>query len=182
MNSNVSKRIKTNWWLLLLTGLIFIILSIKIMNHPAESILGLALFIGWACLISGIFQLGFSLSAKGVYTNWQWRLFSGIINIIFGVIFLTHPSLTAQALPFIFGFWMIFVGVSTFFTGIKESNSNIPGGWLDMILGLLITIGGIYISYDPTMEAAMLTWLLSLWFMFYGVYFTVGSLMISKVK
>ncbi len=178
----MTKSIRTNWWLLLLTGIIFIILSIKIMNHPIESILGLAFFIGWACLISGIFQIGFSLSVKSIHSNWTWRFFNGLINIIFGVIFLSHPQLTAQALPFIFGFWMVFIGASTFFIGIREQNVQIPGGWFDMLLGVIIAGGGIYITFNPLMGAAMLSWFLTLGFMFYGFYFVVAALIFSRVK
>ena len=62
----MTKSIKTNWWLLLLAGIIFLILSVKVMIHPARSIIELAFFIGWASLIAGIFQVGFALSAKNV--------------------------------------------------------------------------------------------------------------------
>jgi uncharacterized membrane protein HdeD (DUF308 family) len=178
----MTKRTKTNWWLLLLTGIIFMILAGKIITHPAESIVGLAFFIGWASLIAGIFQLGFSFSAKGIVNNWLWRLFSGIINIIIGVIFLSHPALTAKMLPVIFGFWMIFAGVSTFFNGIREQNSNLPGGWFDMLLGVLISLGGIWISYNPAVEAAILTWVMTMIFIFYGIYFIVISLQFSRTK
>ncbi len=153
----MATRTKTNWWLLLLTGIIFLVLSVKIMMHPVESIVGLAFFIGWASLMSGVFQVGFSLSAKGIHNNWQWRLFNGVINIIFGIIFLTHPLLTAQILPTIFGFYMTFIGVSTFFNGIRERNSKLPGGWFDMLLGIFITISGLWISYNPAIGAAMLS-------------------------
>ncbi len=178
----MATRIKTNWWLLLLTGIIFLVLAGKIMMHPTESILGLAFFIGWASLIGGIFQLGFALSAKGILSNWQWRLFSGIINIVIGIIFLSHPAITAQMLPIIFGFWMIFVGISTFFNGIRLQSGNAPGGIIDMLLGVLITIGGIWVSYNPTVEAAMLTWVMTLIFIFYGVYFIAISLQLSRMK
>ena len=178
----MATRIKTNWWLLLLTGIIFLILAGKIMMHPVESILGLAFFIGWASLIGGIFQVGFALSAKGILSNWQWRLFSGIINMVIGIIFLSHPAITAQMLPFIFGFWMIFIGISTFFNGIRLQSGNAPGGIIDMILGALITFGGIWISYNPAVEAAMLTWIMTLIFVFYGVYFVVISLQLSRIK
>lgn len=176
------QRTSTNWWLLLLTGIIFITLSIKIMLHPIESIVGLAFFIGWASLISGVFQVGFSLSAKGIHRNWQWRFFNGIINIIFGIIFLTHPTLTAQILPIILGFYMTFIGISTIFNGIREKNSKLPGGWFDMLLGLIILAGGLWISYNPAIGAMMLSWLLTMMFMCYGIYFIIGSLILSKVK
>ena len=51
----MTKSIKTNWWLLLLAGIIFLILAVKVMMHPAGSIIGLAFFIGWASLIAGVF-------------------------------------------------------------------------------------------------------------------------------
>ena len=178
----MANRFKTNWWLLLLVGIIFIILSVKIMNHPVESIVGLAFFIGWASLISGVFQFGFAISAKTVINNWGWRMFSGIINIFVGIIFLTHPALTAQILPFFVGFWMIFAGVSTFFLGIKEQNVNVAGGWFDIIMGILLTAAGFYIGYHPAAEAAMLVWLISLAMMVYGIYFIVISIQLSKLK
>ena len=178
----MNERIKTNWWSLFIIGIIFLVLSVKIMTHPVASILGLAVFIGWACLISGVLQIGYSLSSKDAGSNRKWRLFNGVINLVFGIIFLSHPTLTAQALPFIFGFWMIFIGITTFFHGIKETDFNVSGGWFDMLLGVIITIGGIWISYNPAMEAILLTWLLSLVFMFYGFYFVVGSVMLARLK
>ncbi len=178
----MTKTIRTNWWLLLLVGIIFLILAFKVMIHPVESIIGLAFFIGWASLIAGVFQVGFALSAKHILRNWTWRLFTGIINIIIGIIFLSHPAMTAQILPFFIGFWMIFVGISTFFNGISEQSRKITGGWFDMLLGIIIFIGGIGISYYPAAQAAMLIWLITLTLIFYGIYFIVISLQFSKTK
>ena len=178
----MTQKIRTNWWLLLIVGIIFFILSIKVMYHPAKSILGLAFFIGWASLISGIFQIIFSVSVKNIMRNWAWRLFSGVVNVIIGVIFLSHPAMTAEILPYFFGFWMIFIGIATFFNGIRESNSNVPGGWFEMILGVIIFIGGMSISYYPGLQAEMLIWFMSFSLMFYGLYFIILSLQISKMR
>ncbi len=178
----MEQSIKTNWWILLIVGILFIGLSVKTMMHPAELILDLALFIGWVSLIAGFFQVGFAISSKSMLANWTWRLFSGIINIVIGVIFLSHPAMTANMLPFLFGFWMIFIGITTFFNGIRENNSNIPGGWFEMLLGVIIFIGGMSISYHPTQEASMLIWFISFTLLFYGIYFVVISLQLSKLK
>lgn len=150
--------------------------------HPAESIIGLAFFIGWASLIAGVFQVGFSISTKSIMKNWAWRMFGGIVNIVIGAVFLSHPAMTAKMLPFFFGFWMIFIGITTFFNGIREQNSNMPGGWLEMVLGVFIFVGGMSISYYPAQEAAMLIWFISFTLMFYGIYFVVISLQLSKMK
>ncbi len=178
----MGSRIKTNWWLLLLVGIIFIILSVKVMMHPVESIVGLAFFIGWASLISGVFQFGFAISSRAVINNWGLRMLSAIINIIIGLIFLTHPALTAVILPFLVGLWIIFTGISTIFLGIRLQSVNVAGGWFDIIIGILLTAGGVFIGYYPAAEAAMLVWLISLAMMVYGIYFVVISLQLSKLK
>lgn len=178
----MTKSTKSNWWLLLLAGIIFLILGFKVMSHPAESILGLAFFIGWASLIAGIFQVGFSVSSKHIVQNWAWRMFNGIINIIIGIIFLSHPAITAEILPFFFGLWMIFIGISTFFNSFREQSLNISGGWFDMLLGIVIFFAGIWISFYPAEEAGMLVWMISLTLLFYGIYFVVISLQFSKTK
>lgn len=178
----MTKKTKTNWWILLIVGIIFLILAGKVLIHPAQSIIGLAFFIGWASLIAGVFQVGFSLSAKSIVMNWVWRMFSGIINIVIGIIFLSHPAITANLLPFLVGFWMIFVGISTFFNGVQVQSSKITGGWFDMLLGIVIFMGGMGISYYPSVEAVLLIWLISITLMFYGIYFIVISLQLSKRK
>ena len=178
----MTKSVKTNWWLLLLVGIIFLLLSGKVLLHPAESILGLAYFIGWASFIAGVLQVGFSISSKSIVRNWAWRMFSGIINIVIGVIFLSHPAITAQILPILVGFWMIFIGISVFFNGIDIQSSKITGGWFDMLLGIIVFMGGMWISYHPAEEAAMLMWMISAVLLFYGIYFIVISLQLSKTK
>ncbi len=178
----MDKRIKTNWWLLFIVGVIFLILAFKVISHPAGAILDLAFFIGWAALISGVFQVIFSISVKAVMQNWAWRLVNGIFNIVIGILFLSHPAMSAEMLPFLFGFWMIFIGIITFFSGIREQNSNIPGGWFEMLLGVIIFIGGVSISYYPAQEAPMLLWFISFTLFFYGIYFIIISLKISKIK
>jgi len=178
----MGQSLKTNWWILLFIGVLFLVLSVKVMIHPAASILELAFFIGWTSLIAGVFQTGFAFSTKRIIKNWTWRLFSGLVNIIIGIIFLSHPAMTAKMLPIFFGFWMIFIGISTFFNGIREQNSNLPGGWFEMLLGALIFIGGMSITYYPTQEASMLIWFISFSLMFYGIYFVVISLQLSRMK
>lgn len=173
---------KTNWWLLLLAGIIFLILAFKVWGHPADSILELAFFIGWASLIAGVFQIGYSVSSKHIASNWPWLMFSGIINVIIGAIFISHPAVTAEVLPFFVGFWMMFVGIFTFFNGIGEHNNKVLGSWFDMLMGIIIFAGGIWISLYPAAEAMMLIWLISVTLLFYGIYFIVISLQLSKTK
>jgi len=77
---------------------------------------------------------------------------------------------------------MIFVGISTFFNGVSAQSRKITGGWFDKLLGVIIFLGGIWISYYPAQEAAMLVWIITLILIFYGAYFIVVALQLSKTK
>lgn len=172
------KKKGTNWWLLLAVGIVFVLLAFKVFMHPAASILGLAFFIGWAALIGGVLEIGFALSIRNRYTNWSWKMVGGIIDLIIGIIFLSHPAVTAEILPFFVGFWMIFMGVMNIFGGFDGQKSN----WFQTFVGFLLVIGGFSISYNPTGEAAMLIWIIGFTLIFYGFSFIYVSMRMVTSK
>jgi uncharacterized membrane protein HdeD (DUF308 family) len=174
----MAKKKNSNWWLLLAVGIVFILLSFKVFVHPAASLLGLAIFLGWAALIGGAIEIGFALSVKNLYTNWAWKMVGGIIDFIIGIIFLSHPAMTAEILPFFVGFWMIFMGVMNIFSGLDgRSNSA-----FQMFIGFLLVIGGFWISYNPTGEAALLIWIIGVTLLFYGFSFVYVALRLISSK
>ena len=173
----MAKKKNSNWWLLLAVGIVFILLSFTVFVHPAASIMGLAIFLGWAALIGGAIEIGFALMVKNQYANWAWKMVGGIIDFIIGIIFLSHPAMTAEILPFFVGFWMIFMGVMNIFSGLDgRSNSA-----FQMFIGFLLVIVGFCISYNPTGEAALLVWIIGVTLLFYGFSFVyVGLRLISS--
>ena len=50
------------WWVFLLKGILLILLSFYIFQHPVGTLVGLTLYIGIATLITGIFLIFASLS------------------------------------------------------------------------------------------------------------------------
>ena len=135
-----------NWWITLVKGIILIILAILVLRHPADALMGVAIFIGISLLLTGIIQTIVSVSSKEVVQGWGWGLAGGLFDIFFAIIFLSNPVLTAAAITFVVGFWMIFYGVMTFvnsFQTKKEGNSNwgieLVGGLLSVFFGFVIS-------------------------------------------
>ncbi|TNF42876.1 MAG: hypothetical protein EP311_04425, partial [Cytophagales bacterium] len=89
-----------NWWVLLIKGIILILLSFYIFQHPVEALVGLALYIGIATLMTGFLLIFTSLSGPKDQ-NWGWRLAWGIMDVIFGYILIATPGITAAVLPFL---------------------------------------------------------------------------------
>jgi uncharacterized membrane protein HdeD (DUF308 family) len=133
------------WWVFLLKGILLILLSFYIFQHPVGTLVGLTLYIGIATLITGIFLIFASLSGPKE-DNWGWRLAWGIMDVIFALILLSSPGISAAVLPFVVGFWVMVSGILIFvgsFTAKKEGDSGwgftMVSGVLTMIIGYIIT-------------------------------------------
>ncbi|MBI4673502.1 MAG: DUF308 domain-containing protein [Chloroflexi bacterium] len=88
-------KITTPWWLFLIEGISSIVLGLLLLTNPAVTVLVLVQFLGIWWLVSGI------LDIVGIFmdkTAWGWKLFSGIIGILAGIVILQHPILSTIGL------------------------------------------------------------------------------------
>jgi uncharacterized membrane protein HdeD (DUF308 family) len=97
-------------FLLVLTGALSILLGLISFRGALESILLLALWIGFSWLITGITRAVVAGSAPGLpYRGWQ--IFGGIVLAIGGVVIIVWPLDSVWALAVISGIWLIVIGV-----------------------------------------------------------------------
>jgi uncharacterized membrane protein HdeD (DUF308 family) len=169
-----------NWWVVLLKGIILILLAIYVFQHPVGTLVGIALYIGIATLVTGVFLTFASLAGPKV-ENWGWRLAEGIIDLIFGIVLLSNPGITAATIPFVVGFWIIFSGIMFFvgsFTAKKEGDTT----WgMKMFGGILMIIVGYFITHDLLSGAVAITYWIGLGFLLAGIIAISISLRMRKL-
>jgi len=137
------------WWLLLLSGLIFIGIGIWIFSSPAAAYLSLSLLFAIGILAIGIFETAFAITARGSLHGWGWILAMGILDILIGGYLLAYPAVTMAVLPFILGFWLIFRGVSAIGSAFDMKAYGI-GGWVwFLILAIAIIFFGFMVLAVP---------------------------------
>ena len=95
------KTLQKLWWFTLLRGIILLILAFFVFRHPANALIGVAIYIGISLLITGILQTGASIGFRDLFPNWGWILAGGLLDIVFGFVLLSNPALTAATLPFV---------------------------------------------------------------------------------
>jgi len=158
-----------NWWLVLLKGIIFIGLGVLVFNRPEGAIMGVALWIGLGALFSGIAIFFAALSARNSYIGWGWYLVLGIFDIFIGIYLLSHPALTMMAVPFIFGFWLMFIGISLISSSFHLKKLEVPGtGWL-LFGGIVTVLMAILVLFDPLGGMISLAYLIGFALFFYGI-------------
>ena len=134
-----------------------------------------------ALLLAGIFLIVGSLSMRQVLDNWGWRLAEGIIDVLVALFIFTHVGLTAETLPLILGFWMMFYGVLMTIDAIgtpKDAGSN---HWANIVLGIMITLLGYFIGSNLLAGAISISFLMGLAFLLLGITYVLLALKIRKM-
>lgn len=176
------KEKSKNWWLLLLKGIVLIVLSFLVFRHPVEALVGLSVFIGVALLLTGIFQIIAGFMVRGVDDNWGWRLAEGIIDVIFAIVLLSNPGVTAAVFPFIVGIWMIVYGVMIFSGSFKSKKEGDGNWWLSLLGGILTVLFGWFVMTDFFTGVLAITIWIGIGLLILGIVNIVISFRLKKLN
>ena len=127
---SVKKSIK-NWWISILVGILYILAGVWVMRTPLESYISLSIIFSVFIFISGIFQIVFSIFNKDGMKGWGWYLTGGILDLIIGILLITHPLMTMAILPLYIGFWLLFQSILSMGLSFQLKSAAAPRwGWL----------------------------------------------------
>ena len=107
------KQAVKHWYIPLLVGVFFIVVSIIAFTSPVSSLLTLSILFALSFLFGGVSEVIFSLVNKHQLENWGWSLAFGIITFLAGFSLLIHPSLSISVLAFYIGFTVLFRSVAS---------------------------------------------------------------------
>jgi uncharacterized membrane protein HdeD (DUF308 family) len=145
------------WWLVLLQGIALVILGGLLLANPASTTFVLVQFLGIYWLIKGIFEI---VSMFIDHRQWGWKLFSGILGIIAGIVILNHPLwatlLVPATLVWLLGFFGVIMGGISIFQAFKGA------GWVTGLLGVLSIIFGLYLLANTFISTLTFPWVLGI--------------------
>lgn len=170
------------WWVFLLKGLILAVLGIYIFGHPISALVGLALYIGISLLLTGVFQVALSLGTRKISENWGWRLAMGIIDVVFALVLLSNPGITAAVLPFIVGFWTMVYGAMMIADAFQVKKSGESLWWLGLAGGILTLLFGYFIANNLLAGAIAITFWMGLGFLVAGIVTVSISFRLKKLS
>jgi len=156
------------WWLVLIKGIIFVLLSFFVFRHPVSALVGLALYIGFSLLATGLLLIITSLS-NTKREQWGWQLAEGVIDVLFAFILLSNPEVTATVFPFVVGFWMMVYGVILFSNSFSLKKEGEKSWWMNLITGILTVVFGYFVTSNLIAGAVTITFWIGLGFLFFGL-------------
>lgn len=152
------------WWLVLLQGIAGVIIGILLLLEPVPSTVLLVQLLGIYWLVGGIFGI---VSIFIDSTQWGWKLLSGVIGIIAGVVIIQHPVWSTLLVPatlvILLGIFGLIIGVINLVQAFQG------GGWGIGLLGVVSIIFGLMLLGDPLVATLTLPFV-------FGVFALVGGI------
>ncbi|WP_452229153.1 HdeD family acid-resistance protein [Lacinutrix sp. MEBiC02404] len=159
-----------NWWISLLLGILYIIAGVWVFQTPLASYVSLSIVFSIFIFASGISQIVFSISNKNDIQGWGWYLAGGILDLIIGILLISHPLMTMAILPFYIGFWLLFQGFMAIGLSFQFKSAGIPSwGWL-LFLGILTLLFSFLLLANPVFAGLSIVYMTGMAFVTAGLF------------
>jgi len=97
-------------------GVLSVIVGFALLRSPFQSVEVFIFVIGIFFVVQGIMTF---VAAFAVKQGRNWRIFSGLLGVIAGIIVLTYPISSAVTLAFIGGIWLVVLGAIQIVAGFQ---------------------------------------------------------------
>jgi uncharacterized membrane protein HdeD (DUF308 family) len=114
------------WWVVALRGVLAIVFGVIALVYPGATLLSLALVFGAYALLDGVFAI-FAAFGYG-RREAVWYVLEGILGVAVGIATFFYPTITAQALVYLVGFWAIMTGIFEIVAGLTAAFARLAVG------------------------------------------------------
>jgi uncharacterized membrane protein HdeD (DUF308 family) len=149
-------RMAGPWWLFLITGIAWLIISVMVLRFTPASINTVGILLGVLFLLAGFNE--FMVGSIG--HSWRWaHVLLGILFIIGAIWAFARPFNAFWSLASVLGLLLIFKGTLDIIAAVVTRDVN-PSWWLGLVTGILELILGFWASQQafPARGALLLLW------------------------
>jgi uncharacterized membrane protein HdeD (DUF308 family) len=164
LTRDAAQQIASNWWLLLLNGLLLIVAGVLVFSID-WTVRSLATFIGVLFIVQGVAEaLTTGIDARVRRAN----VVTGLLSIATGIVIIAWPGPGLVAVAIVLGAWLIVVGTLSI-SGAFAARRVLPDWWLLLVLGLLEVPLGVLALANPGATLAALITVAGIWAVAIGV-------------
>ena len=138
------------WWLWLVTGVIWTIAALVILQFDGASVTTVSVIVGCMFLFSGAQQI--VLATLTDRRRWLWIAF-GVVFVVAGIVCFANPEDTFRGLADVLGFLFLAVGIWWTIEALLESSED-SLWWLRLITGILMILLAFWTSGQFFVEKA----------------------------
>jgi uncharacterized membrane protein HdeD (DUF308 family) len=155
----IEQPLLTNWWGLVLRGLVAILFGVLTLALPGLTLAALVFLFGGFALVEGVINAASAIRARHGQTRWWVLLIEGLVSVAAGLLTFIWPGITALALVFVIGVWALIHGGLAIAAAI-HLRKQIRGEWLLALSGIASIVLGVLLLIHPGAGAlAMIVWI-----------------------
>jgi uncharacterized membrane protein HdeD (DUF308 family) len=99
----------TQWWLMLLGGIISFVFGIfALYDYPVLSLVFAVVWVSWWLLLTGAVSMYFAFQQRNLHMSWGWTMAFGVLSVVVGIYALVYqPATLAAIMGLIAGFGIV---------------------------------------------------------------------------
>ena len=169
-------ELSLTWKVLVARGVMGLVFGIVALAWPGETVAAFVILCGIWALVDGVGSL---VEGFGTAGGPRWlHLLMGLASLVVAFFAIFSPSMTASALTWLVGIWLIVRGVfelaaAALGSGLTGRGFLVASGLVDLVLGVLFTA-------NPGRAAVGIAWLLGLVAIAWGLVFLVIGLVVRQ--
>ena len=151
---------KTARWTFYTAGGLMIVMGVVSLLHPMVALVSTAVLLGIGFLIAGLNNLVPYFTIKDPAIRPKWLLPLGIVDIVFGVVFISHIGLAMFTVTTLLGIWIALAGVMRLYIAFQLRAGGVTRWWIMLVSGVLMLIAAFLLLSNPIVAAigvAMIT-------------------------
>jgi len=144
------------WWLFLVTGIAWLIISVVVVRFTTTSIVTVGVLLGVLFLLAALNE--FMISA--VRHSWRWaHILLGILFVVGAIWAFARPVNAFWSIASVLGLLLIFKGTLDVIGSVMTKDIN-SSWWLGLVVGILELVLGFWVSQQlfPARGALLLFW------------------------
>jgi uncharacterized membrane protein HdeD (DUF308 family) len=149
-------RMAGPWWLFLVTGIAWLIISVVVLRFTTTSIVTVGVLLGVLFLLAAVNE--FMISA--VRRVWRWaHILLGILFVVGAIWAFARPVNAFWSIASVLGLLLIFKGTLDIIGAVMTKDVN-SSWWLGLVVGILELVLGFWVSQQlfPARGALLLLW------------------------
>ena len=159
---------KMAWTAALAAAIGMLAAGVLLLVWPRATLTVVAILIGAALLVAGVFRLVDGVMARGQGGGMRAAdVVIGLLAIVAGLYCIKHHALTILVVALVVGAFWIIHGVGDLITAATQG--PVPGRGTRVITGLFSLGAGLVVLFWPGISLVLLLTVLGAWLLFYGV-------------
>ncbi len=158
----------TNWWSLVMRGVLGILLGVITFAWPGITLTALVFLFGAYALVDGIMAIAGAVRAVERRDRWGVLVLEGIVGIAAAAITVLWPAITLLSLIFVIAAWSIVTGVLELVAAARLRR-HVRGEWLMVVGGIASVVFGILVAIAPLAGALVIALWLGVYAFIFGI-------------